>query len=283
MYPKPKKLPFDFTYSSDNYLDLNQNYSKEVYKTYILCLENHQYSMEAAKLASDSLKDLDMPYELFYGFNGTDGKTIVTPEHLKNKEYLRWIKIVDTGLTVQEVSCALGHIALWAHCLTINKPIVILEHDAIMLKKFTELKHSNSIEYLGHYDDYSELYTRLPDELKQNLKEKDISSWYKNNNHQVIQTECISPVQVINYNFCFTRGLQAYAIDPLAANILLSTMLAEGLLYPIDVFLHSNRFNVVKHGLYATLNNNAKIKSTISTPNANGRKPAFLIPGVTSK
>ena len=59
------------------------------------------------------------------------------------------IKITDHYLTRGEVACALSHISLWAHCVKIDQPIVILEHDAVMVKAFTQHQSYNSIVYLG--------------------------------------------------------------------------------------------------------------------------------------
>ena len=68
---------------------------------------------------------------------------------MKDNAFMRMLKITDHYMTRGEVACALSHISLWVHCAVIDKPIVIMEHDAVMVKKFDEIKSYNAIVYLG--------------------------------------------------------------------------------------------------------------------------------------
>ena len=215
-----------------------------------------------------------MPFQLFFGYDGTDKKTIKTPTHLKNSDYMKWIKIMDSALGVSEIACALSHLALWAHCMTINRPIVILEHDAIMMKKFEQMSMHNTLEYLGHKE-----------ELKHYYEEKSNSFDPALFNTSIKKQPLVYP---ININYLFPHGLHAYAIDPIIARRLFAMVMTDGLINPIDSTIRADQFSIVQTGIYAVQTDVTDRYSTISDlnnsdPGANffGRKFTFNIPGVT--
>lgn len=262
-------------------LDIKYNFNKSNPEIYILTIKDNAKAESQLLGCVKSITDLGLDYNLFYGYDGTKGSFIETPEHLKSADYMKWIKVLDPKLTVAEIACALGHVALWAHCITINKPILILEHDALMLRPLPDLSNIMSLEYLGHRDNFLKMQTSYgARHFEQALGLYKRSSAYK------IREQQQSDLQLVNKNFGFCRGLHAYAISPIIAKKLFGYILENGLINPADVIPRIGLVSIAKTGVFGIQAYNADHVSTISNiqyratdPNS-GRKPTVNIPGV---
>lgn len=186
---------------------------------YVITLENNQVSKDLTKRCVESLENINMPYFLWPAVDGTDGQNLIVSKHLKDEKHLSWIKQSNNKMTTSEVALFLTHFSLWAHCCTINKPIVILEHDAIMVKPYLHHKYPNSIYYLGH--------------SVQKDSEVHLGWNFDSNSY---------------FYIAFTH---AYAIDPAAARNLLSHALRLGVIDPVDNFMRMDIFTVVQDNFYA--------------------------------
>lgn len=189
-------------------------------KAFVISLKNNSISENLTNRCVESLQNVNMPYEIWYGFDGTDGQNIITPDHLENKEYFSWIKRANDRLSTSEIALFLTHYSLWCHCCTLNEPIVILEHDAIMLKPYLYHKYINSINFLGHEC--------------QRKYEKIHPIWF-----------------FVNNSYFFMAQTHAYAIDPAAARNLISHTLKMGITSPVDNFMRMDVFTIVQDDLYA--------------------------------
>ena len=127
---------------------LNWKYSTEIENSYIIRIKGHKNSEMMAQRCLDSCFKVGQKAELWDAFDGTQGKIII-PEHSQEKSWVSWLKLLNTTLSNPEICCFLSHFSLWCHCLNIDKPIVILEHDAVMVEKFDVHLVYNSIMYLG--------------------------------------------------------------------------------------------------------------------------------------
>ena len=288
----------EFNWNTDSYLNVNYNWAMDIAETCIIAVPNNASSQEKAQNALASCRYVGQPNPSIYlGYDGTDKKTIYTPERLKptgsvlssyNGDFIRrstdadminvmsWVKVLDPALSVAEVACALSHISLWVHCININKPIVIMEHDAYMLRPFDRMTYTNSIEYLGHDCEMVKL-----------LKEADVKDYpeliqYYKNTGRYPEKELRLPVtMVINYNFLFSHGLHAYAIDPFMARRLFARVLTEGLINPIDVVVEVTDFELVQTAVYAILGPDSSESSISPGKKASERKNTYSVPGVS--
>lgn len=192
---------------------------REVVPAFVISLKGNSVSESLTNRCVDSLNKLNIPCEVWDAFDGTNGQDIVVPDHLKDKEYLSWIKQSNNRLTLTEISLFLSHFSLWAHCCTLNEPIVILEHDAIMVKPYIYHKYPNTIYYLG------------------NSGQKDGSpnlNWF-----------------FVENSYFFLPQSHAYAIDPAAARNLISHTIKFGITDPIDNFVRMDIFSVVQDDFFA--------------------------------
>lgn len=204
--------------------NLNLFYSRktEIEKAYIITLNSNKKSLEYSARCQKSCEAVEMPYEVWSAYDGFK-YPIEPPKHLENNEIMRLIKVNDHYLTRGEVACALSHISLWAHCILIDQPIVILEHDAVMLQKITHHDNLNSIIYLGGVE------------------------WKKLN----WAMQPIPPMATEGPNNFFICRAHAYSIDPLVAKNLLSYVIQMGIDKPLDMIIKSDLFNITHRGLIA--------------------------------
>ena len=128
---------------------------------------------------------------------------------------------MNDKLTITEVATILSHYSLWAHCVKIDIPIVILEHDAIMVNKYAWHDGWNQINYLGNY---SQLETGWPS---------------------------FPPHSAATKNYKFICRAHAYAVDPAVARQLVAHVIRFGLAAPADMLIRADLFPLVQTGFYA--------------------------------
>ena len=227
----------------NNDLNLFFSYNTTVDHAYIITVKNNQHSELMSTRCQDSCKKIDMPYRIWDAYDGT-GNGIVVPAHMQNDSLMRILKVTDHYMTRGEVACALSHISLWSHCASIDRPIVILEHDAVMVKKFATHDSFNSIVYLGGQEWAKQNWGIFP----------------------------IPPHASEGPNYHFICRAHAYSIDPQMAKNLLAHVIKNGILAPLDIIMRADLFNITHQGLYAYDDNvDAKLSTTIAARPLSGR------------
>lgn len=202
--------------------NINNSYERRIESAYIITLKDNPTSERLAQRCKQSCDEVNVPAKYWHGFNGT-GPTITAPDHLKNASHMNWFKVIDSELSTSEVACALSHISLWCHCIEIDKPIIILEHDAMMIKNISEHPLFNSILYLG-------------------CEEQHKKGW------QVSMT----PVHgTIAKNYHFIWRAHAYVIDPQVAKNMVAFVLKQGIFESLDIMIRADIFAIAQLGMYA--------------------------------
>lgn len=190
-------------------------------EAYIITLKGNAKSERLSERCQQSCQQIGQPYHVWQAFDGTSGKDIIYPDHAKDQDHYSFLKKMNVRLTVGETASFLSHYSLWAHCVKIDIPIVVLEHDAIMVNKYLWHDGWNQINYLGNYSQIETGWPSFPPHIK--------------------LTE--------NYR-AICRG-HAYAIDPAVARHLVSHAMRFGLAASIDVFIRADIFPIVQTGFYA--------------------------------
>lgn len=227
-------------------LNLFYSYSFEVDSAYIITIKGNKNSEELSSRCQSTCNNVGMPYTVWDAYDGL-GSHIIEPDHSKNNTIMGQLKITDHYMTKGEVACALSHISLWSHCATIDKPIVILEHDAVMIKKYENHTAYNSIVYLGG------------------------NEWAKKNWPMLY----VPPHATEGPNYHFICRAHAYSIDPAMAKNLLSHVLKFGIIAPLDIMMRTDIFNVSHNGLYAyDENDDPRQTTTIKARPVAGRTTA---------
>jgi GR25 family glycosyltransferase involved in LPS biosynthesis len=203
-------------------INLDWSYDRHIESAYIITVRNNETSEQMSKRCQLSCENVGMRYQIWDAYDGTSG-TIIPPNQNKDKSYMSWFKQIDHELSVTEVACALSHISLWCHCIEIDKPIVILEHDVIMVKKIETHELYNSIVYLGNIEQYKK-------------------------NWPILTT----PTHASHgNNYHFICRAHAYCIDPQVAKNMIAHVLKMGICESLDMMLRADLFNIVEFGVHA--------------------------------
>jgi hypothetical protein len=197
--------------------------NRQIESAYIITLKGNDISERMAQRCYASCVHVDMPVKVWQAFDGT-GDDVVVPPHLEHQQFVRWIKKPNDKYSNSQLACFFSHLSLWAHCAAIDQPIVILEHDAIMLQKLKQHNFYNCIQYLG-------------------CKEQQINS--------KVPIGLPPHGSIYNGHWRFICRAHAYAIDPPIARNLLSYAIREGITKTLDVFIRCDIFAIVQDGMYA--------------------------------
>jgi hypothetical protein len=138
---------------------LNFSYDLGVSAVHIIRVKGHPSSEEKAKRAADSCDLAGMPWEYWDAYDGIQNP-IQPPEHHGGVPAM--VKVTDHYMTRGEVACALSHISLWQKCVLEDRPLVILEHDAVMVQPYTQHAVFNSICYLGSNEQVNQGWGVMP-------------------------------------------------------------------------------------------------------------------------
>ena len=203
-------------------LNYTNSYNLNIESAYIISLKDNKISQDMTKRCAESCEIVGQPYNIFYGFDGNSGEIIV-PEELEGQSWLKWLRLHDCTLTPTQIGCFYSHFALWTKCLEIDRPIIILEHDSIMVDKLEMHPVYNSIVYLGSREQYqgAPIYPTPP-------HGSDNKGLYR-----------------------FICRAHAYSIDPAVAKNMVSYALKMGIHTSLDVLLRSDIIPMCQFGLFA--------------------------------
>lgn len=202
---------------------LFRSYDVSVESAYVIAIRGNETSESLARRCVESCHAVGMPVQTWDAFDGTRPGDIVIPSHSAECSYMSILKVMDNYLTKAEVALALSHISLWLRCARVDRPIVILEHDAVMVKRFERFRGYNTIVYLG------------------------CTEWAREGwaIHDIPLHGSDGP----NKHFIL-RG-HAYAIDPAVAKNMLAQTLKMGIYAPLDEMIYADLYNISHDGLYA--------------------------------
>ena len=196
--------------------------NREIEKAYIITLFDNDESTQLSNRCAWSCRRNQIPYEQIQGFDGTKNNEIIIPPGLENQWFIKWLKQPNDKYSSSQIACFFSHFSLWALCATIDKPIIILEHDAICVQNIKFHKFYNCIQYLGSKEQY--------------------------NGAEV----CSIPPHASIYNGHWRSicRAHAYLIDSPVARNLLSYAIREGMTKTLDIFIRCDIFSIVQDGIY---------------------------------
>jgi hypothetical protein len=200
---------------------LYRSFNDTIDKAYIITLTNNNISSSLSQRCYESCQKVGQNCEFWEAFDGT-GPQLVIPKNLEKQSWYKWLKVFDHQQSLAEIATSLSHISLWVKCMEEDRPLIVLEHDAIMVKKHTKHKNFNTIQYLGC---------------------KEIKS-----DPTIPANKLYS---AINKNWIFINRAHAYSIDPLSAKKLFKNVLERGIFESADVMIRLEDIAIHYDGLYA--------------------------------
>ena len=218
------------------------HYDMDVEGTYIISIQGNKLSEQLTQQCVESCQKIGQPnVNIFPAFDATDspikiqdhklGKpigelgTIKVPEMLKGQAFINFLRLRRADLLMTQIACFLSHYSLWCMCLDKDRPIVILEHDAIMVKQYLRHNYFNNIVYLGGCE-----------QIEGILHTKDTIPPHASDHKGLDRFICRA---------------HAYAIDPAIAKNLVAYSIHHGLITTADAIMRCDMFGIVQDGVYA--------------------------------
>ena len=215
--------------------------------TYIISIQGNKVSEQLTQQCLASCEKVGQPnVQVFPAFDATDspikiqdhdlGKpigelgSIKVPEFLQGQAFLNFLRLRRADLLMTQIACFLSHYSLWCMCLDKDQPIVILEHDAIMVKEYLRHKYYNNIVYLGGCE-----------QVNGSLHANDTVPPHASDQKGLDRFICRA---------------HAYAIDPAMAKNLVAYSIHHGIITTADAIMRCDMFGIVQDGVYAYDNPN---------------------------
>lgn len=201
---------------------LYRSHELAIQSAYIIYVPNNNLSIDMARRCQASCERVGQASVIWPGFDGTGG-TVVPPPQLRDQEWVSWLKVMDHWQSPSEIACSLSHISLWAKCMQQDQPLIVLEHDAVMIRSLAHHRFTNTVQYLG---------------------------CAQQTDFDLARGDTV-PYSTINQNWRFINRAHAYSIDPAAAKRLFGMVLDRGIFESLDVMIMNDAVAIVQDGVYA--------------------------------
>jgi len=180
-------------------------------KAYIIALQQLPQSMESANRAHQTALAHGLESHIFQGIFKDESRKIAI--NLKDQ--------TNASNHDAVIGCFLSHFHLWEKCISLNEPIVIMEHDALITAALPTIPSKWDIVNIGK-PSYNKLkkpkrFRYLWSKIKQ------------------------SPIIIKHFSMSHLPGAHAYYITPKGAQQLASTALKTGVI-ETDHFVNRERF-----------------------------------------
>ena len=210
--------------------------------TYIISIEGNEVSQKLTQQCVESCEKVGQPnVRIFPAFDATGSKvkvqqhdlglpvgelgSIKVPEFLKGQAFINFLRLKRSNLLMTQIACFLSHYSLWCMCLDKDMPIVILEHDAVMVKQYLRHNYLNNIVYLGGSE-----------QMRGSLRDTDTIPPHASDQQGLDRFICRA---------------HAYSIDPIMAKNLVSYAIRHGIITTADAMMRYDMFGIVQNGVYA--------------------------------
>mgnify|MGYP003121749676 CR=1 FL=1 len=223
-------------------MNFYNHYQMDIEGTYIISIEGNEVSQKLTQQCIESCQKINQHnIQVFPAFDATDSPiktqnynlglpvgelgTIKVPEFLKDQAFINFLRLRRSDLLMTQIACFLSHYSLWCMCLSKDRPIVILEHDAIMVKPYKRHNYYNNIVYLGGREQAAGVLHSM-DTIPPHASD-----------HKGLDR--------------FICRAHAYAIDPAIAKNLVSYSIDHGIITTADAIMRCDMFGIVQDDVYA--------------------------------
>lgn len=187
-------------------------------KAYIITMKGRNISEELSADCVESCKKFDVPYEVFPAVQQDNVDIIYNQLQLKPFPGLKSFRNTK-GVR----GCFCSHYLLWKKCYETAEPLIVFEHDAVIIRDIPE-SLMNSFTDVLILDAHSRTAKNYLERLKEdhgNLVETKIATPQKN-------------MSIKHYNNIHIKGAHAYIIKPAGAKKLIEFTKKYGVM-PADI------------------------------------------------
>jgi len=198
-------------------------------RTKIIVLQSSSISKSMAVKCIAQAKEFGIDAGVFNGIHGADAPEILAD--LKLRQYKPKMKGGRLGV----LGCFLSHYFLWQECYNSQEPLMILEHDAYMLRPLPKkvLKRFPDVLKLDSLDPYRNTYN---EEIKNQSQEVRVWSLHDRTDHGKYK----------HYRGLYSIGGYGYIIKPHAALEIITQCKRYGF-RPADHMIHTTKKIDIHH------------------------------------
>ena len=191
--------------------------------SYIITMQGNTISETLAKECMDSAKKFGLNPEIFPAVHGNQIDSAWREHNLKYFKFNQRIKKLNQGT----IGCLISHLLLWKKCIAIKKPILVLEHDAVVIRPIPSVITEKFTE-VCNLDWLSRLTSNYDEEVQEDRGD-DVTIFMK-------KRPSASGLEL--YNKTHIKGSHSYIVKPQGAQRLIDWVWAAGALSP-DVAMNS--------------------------------------------
>ena len=190
---------------------------------YIITMRGQQVSEILAQECYDSAKKFNIIPEFFTATYGDQIEVEWVEHNLKDFKSAQTVRKINSGMA----GCLISHLKLWKKCIEIQKPILILEHDAIIIREIPT-SILNKFNDVCNLDWLSRRTTNYDNDVKVD-RGTQVNLYMKSRPK-------LSGFEL--YNKSHIKGAHGYIVKPKGAQKLVDFVWAVGALAP-DIIINS--------------------------------------------
>lgn len=189
-------------------------------KAFVIRKPGDEMSEKFADECIESAKKFEITVEKFDGVY-SNHDDYINSRKLRFFEKMKEHRKTNPGIK----GCFLSHYLLWEKCIELNEPVMIFEHDALMIRSLPDnildlFSHHCILDYAVHYPNYEEIIS--------NNCDLTVKTFNK------IKTAQFGFKQV---NSTHVKGSHAHIVKPLGAETLIKSIKQHGIL-PADMVVN---------------------------------------------
>lgn len=191
--------------------------------SFIITMQGEPISESLAEECMNSTQKFGIEPNIFHGVHGEQIESEWQKHNLKEFKFNQRIKKLNRGA----IGCTISHLKLWKKCIQLQTPILILEHDAVMIRSISK-------NILDKFEDVCNL-----DWLSRITSNYDVEVEQDRGQGVNLFKEKRPPYSGLElYNKSHIKGAHSYIIKPQGAQKLIDWLWAHGVL-SADVVINS--------------------------------------------
>lgn len=191
--------------------------------SFIITMQGVSISETLAQECLESTQKFDIHPKIFPAIHGKQISLEWHKHQLKEFQFNKRIKKLNDGA----IGCTISHLNLWKKCIELQTPILILEHDAVMIRSIPR-------NILNKFEDICNL-----DWLSRITTNYDVEVTHDRGQGVNLFKEKRPPYSGLElYNKSHIKGAHSYIIKPQGAQKLIDWLWAHGVL-SADVVINS--------------------------------------------
>jgi len=246
---------------------------------YVITIKTDERSVAASKRCISSAADFNLHVNSFDAFTPEDDLFKILNSKGISDENINIKRRTTRSFFKKrtQVACFTSHLALWEKCIEIDSPIIIFEHDAIIID-YIPLEIINGTGFkqlinLGRPHEIVSMSTEKRCKFQSNIVNKleqgeiHVANWFPEfkGKYNCWKRGCLPKGIIRPYSFSSFLGTHAYIIKPKGA-IALIKYAQETRIKPVDLYLNMGVFDFLEELWPWPVKESSNFSTTIEDP-----------------